>query len=97
MKKVFYNIVLSGLFIAASLTANSVFAKTSFNSPDGDKKVKKETVKKEKKAEKVKDFSEDQDTIEAAELKTENSSEEMTHPNNPLNNLDCTKEGFDRE
>lgn len=97
MKKIFVSIILSGLFIAASLTANIAFAETSFEAPDGDKKVKKETPRTEKKAVKVKDSSNDQVNIEPIIVYEENASEEFTHSDNHENNLDCTKEGFDRE
>jgi len=97
MKKIFFSIMFAGLLITTSLATNIAFSEKNFEAPDGDKKVKKETPKAEKKAVKVKEASIDQGSIEPIEIKEENKSEEYTDPNNPLNNFDCTKKGFDRE
>ena len=95
MKKVLLSIILSGLFITASLATN--IALSNFETPDGDKKVKKETLKAEKKTVKAKDTSKDQESITPDDIMEESKSEEYSDPNDLLNNFDCTKEGFDKE
>ncbi len=98
-KKTIHTLIVTTIVFFGLLLGNQMFASTpDFASPDG-KEVKKEQAKAktDKQAAKqisVKQEKNDSQPIDNAEV---NKEEEYVDPNNPHNNFDCSKAGFDRE
>ncbi len=99
MKKVILSLVLAGFITIGSMSGNSVFAGIANTEvPDVEKKVKKETSKTSKKVAVKQTSKADQDNTDLSQAELQPSAtQDDFDTNNPANNDDCTKEGFDKE